>query len=49
MMSCFAVMTAVHVYGAIRKIQPLSETLEIGFWALLLLLAFCFYPVNLMR
>ena len=48
-MSCFVAMTAVHIYGAIRKIQPTSETLEIGFWALLLALAFCFYPVNLIR
>ncbi|NUB06790.1 hypothetical protein FW320_11465 [Azospirillum sp. Vi22] len=40
----FGLMLAVHVYGAIRRIQPLTETLEIGFWALLLLLNTRFYP-----
>jgi hypothetical protein len=28
----------------VRRIQPLSETIEIGLWALLLLLALLFYP-----
>ncbi|MDQ2105771.1 hypothetical protein [Azospirillum isscasi] len=41
----FGLMLAVHVYGAIRRIQPITETLEIGFWALLLVLNTCFYPV----
>ncbi len=27
-------MVLVHVYGALRKIQPLSETIEIAVWAL---------------
>lgn len=40
----FGLMLAVHVYGAIRRIQPITETLEIGFWALLLLLNTWFYP-----
>ena len=39
----FGLMLAVHVYGAIRRIQPITETLEIGFWALLLLLNTWFY------
>ncbi|MFL5345844.1 MAG: hypothetical protein ACJ8AT_13720 [Hyalangium sp.] len=27
-------MVLIHLYGAVRKIQPLSETLEIAVWAL---------------
>jgi len=41
----FALMVLVHLYGAIRKIQPITETLEIGFWLVLLVLALCFMPV----
>lgn len=37
-------MVGVHVYGAIRRIQPLSETLEIGFWLALALLLLAFFP-----
>ena len=40
----FTLMIPVHVYGALRRIQPLSETLEIGFWLLLLVLNALFYP-----
>ena len=40
----FSLMFVVHVYGALKRIQPLSETLEIGFWAVLLLLNVLFYP-----
>jgi len=39
-------MIAVHVYGAWRKIQPMTETLEISFYALLLLLTVLFQPVG---
>ena len=42
----FAVMVLVHIYGAIRKIQPITETLEIGFWLLLLILAICCMPAG---
>lgn len=42
----FSLMFVVHVYGALRRIQPLSETLEIGFWAVLLLLNVLFYPAT---
>ncbi|WP_372875484.1 hypothetical protein [Pseudomonas sp.] len=38
-------MIVVHVYGALRRIQPLSETLEIGFYAGLLLLTLLFWPL----
>ena len=40
----FALMVLVHFYGAIKKIQPITETLEIGFWLVLLVLALCFMP-----
>jgi hypothetical protein len=40
----FLLMVLVHIYGAIRKIQPMTETLEIGFWLILLVLAVCFMP-----
>jgi len=39
-----AFMTAVHAYGALRGIQPTSETIEIAFWALLVLLTLLFHP-----
>lgn len=38
-------MIVVHIYGAIKRIQPMTETLEIGLWAGLLVLNVCFYPV----
>jgi hypothetical protein len=38
-------MIVVHVYGAIKRIQPITETLEIGFWAGLLVLNLCFQPM----
>jgi hypothetical protein len=40
----FAMMVATHVYGAIRRIQPMTETLEIPVWGAFLILALCFYP-----
>jgi len=42
----FVLMVAVHVYGAVKRIQPRSETYEIGYWLLLLVLALMFYPVR---
>jgi hypothetical protein len=41
----FALMVLVHLYGAIKKIQPITETLEIGFWLVLLVLSLCFMPI----
>lgn len=38
-------MTLVHVHGAIRRIQPWMETLEIVFYAGMLLLTLLFWPV----
>ncbi len=40
----FAFMTIAHIWGAIKRIQPLTETLEIGFWFGLILLNAAFYP-----
>jgi hypothetical protein len=37
-------MTVVHVWGAVQRIQPISETLEIGMYAGLGMLAVLFYP-----
>jgi hypothetical protein len=39
-------MVITHVYGAIKRIQPITETLEIGFWSLMLILNLCFHPGN---
>lgn len=51
LISAFEIMTAivvlmipVHIYGAVRKIQPITETLEIGVWCVLLVLNLSFYP-----
>jgi len=37
-------MIVVHVYGALRRIQPLSETLETGFYAGMLALTLLCWP-----
>ncbi len=37
-------MTIVHIWGALLRIQPISETLEIGMYSGLGLLALAFYP-----
>lgn len=37
-------MTIIHVWGAVRKIQPLSETLEIGFWIFMFFAALAVMP-----
>jgi hypothetical protein len=39
-------MIVVHIYGALRRIQPLSETLEIGFYVGLLVLTLLFWPAT---
>ncbi|MBW1897926.1 MAG: hypothetical protein JRI61_02570 [Deltaproteobacteria bacterium] len=33
------------LYGAVKKMQPLVETLEIAFYSLLFLLTLMFYPL----
>jgi hypothetical protein len=39
-----AFMVLVHIWGALQRIQPLLETLEIGMYSGLGLLAVLFYP-----
>jgi hypothetical protein len=39
-----ALMVVVHVWGALRGIQPWTETAEIGFWLLLFVLNLAFHP-----
>jgi hypothetical protein len=34
----------IHVYGAIKKAQPITETIEILVWILLLITTLVFYP-----
>ena len=43
----FGIMLAVHLWGWLRKIQPVTENLENLMWAALLVLAWLFYPVTL--
>ncbi len=45
LIAIFAGMLLIHVYGAIRKTQPFTETGEIALWVLLGLLTLSFYPV----
>ncbi len=45
MLSIFGGMLLLHIYGAIRKAQPVTETVEIGLWVVLSLLTVCFYPI----
>lgn len=37
-------MVIVHVWGAIKGIQPITETLEIGLWVLFIILNLLFMP-----
>ncbi|MDE0856063.1 MAG: hypothetical protein OSA97_16735 [Nevskia sp.] len=39
-------MVIVHVWGALLRIQPVSETLEIGMYGGMFLLAVLFYPLH---
>ena len=41
-----AVLTITHIHGAVMKIQPLIETLEIPFWFGLMLLQIAVYPAG---
>ena len=45
MLWIFVGMILLHVYGAIRKTQPITETIEIGLWVVLSLVTLCFYPI----
>jgi hypothetical protein len=45
MLWLFVAMIALHAYGAIKKTQPLTETVEISLWVVLFLITLCFYPL----
>jgi hypothetical protein len=45
MLWTIAAMGILHVYGAIRKTQPITETIEIALWVVLFLMTLCFYPL----
>jgi hypothetical protein len=40
----FLTMVLIHIYGAVKRIQPVSETIEIAFWIVLIVLSLMFYP-----
>lgn len=40
----FAGMTIVHIWGAIQRIQPITETIEIGFYFAMFMLGLMFWP-----
>ncbi len=44
MMLVWIFMVVIHVVGAIQKVQPITETLEIGFWLALIGLTAVFWP-----
>lgn len=46
LVAVFAGMVALHVIGAIQRIQPWTETAEIGLYSLLLALTLAFFPVG---
>lgn len=39
-------MIVVHIWGAVVRIQPITETLETGFWVLILVLNLLFMPLH---
>jgi hypothetical protein len=41
---CTTAMVLVHVWGAVRRIQPPAETWEIGYWLVLFLATLAFWP-----
>lgn len=44
LLTLWVLMVVAHVWGAIRRIQPLTESLEIGFWAALAGVTLLFLP-----
>ena len=38
-------MVFVHAYGGLKRIQPMTETVETGLWALFVVLFLLFFPV----
>jgi hypothetical protein len=39
-------MLALHIHGAIAKVQPWTETAEIALWVVLILATLAFYPTG---
>lgn len=46
MMLLWLLMIAIHAVGALEGAQPITETLEIGFWLLLVVLTAVFWPAG---
>jgi hypothetical protein len=44
MLWLFGGMIILHVYGALKRSQPITETLEIAMWVVLVLVSLAFYP-----
>ncbi|PWB51447.1 MAG: hypothetical protein C3F13_13475 [Anaerolineales bacterium] len=44
MLWIFGAMLLLHIYGALRKVQPVLETAEIFMWLVLGLVTLGFYP-----
>jgi hypothetical protein len=42
----FVGMIGLHVYGALKRAQPITETMEIGLWIVLFVLALAFFPAG---
>ena len=45
LIAVFLFMLVVHIYGALKKIQPITETMENILWVVLLVLTLAFFPV----
>ncbi len=46
LMCVCAAMVVIHIWGAIRRQQPWTETAEIGLWAAFFALTWLFFPVT---
>jgi uncharacterized YccA/Bax inhibitor family protein len=46
MTGTIVLMIVVHIYGAIKNIQPMTETFETGIWCGLLALSLSFFPLD---
>lgn len=46
MLWLFIAMIGLLVYGALKKAQPITETIEIGLWVGLVLVTLAFYPAG---
>ncbi|MCL4561032.1 MAG: hypothetical protein M1281_10495 [Chloroflexi bacterium] len=44
MLWIIAAMLLLHIYGALRRVQPITETVEILLWTILFVVTLGFYP-----